>query len=196
MLIGGFQPFSLSDFPGKSAAIVFTQGCNFRCPYCHNRSLWSDQSDDSSYTEEMVLEFLRNRKGKLDGIVVTGGEPSLQSDLPGFISKLKSMGFAVKLDTNGSRPEVMKGLLADGLVDYVAMDVKAPFSKYDALCGISVDIAQIAETVEVIVSAGMPHHFRTTCYQALLDTHDLEAIQAMLPSTSKYVQQKYREPSS
>ncbi len=194
MLIGGFQPFSLSDFPGRAAAIVFTQGCNYRCPYCHNRSLWSPESVDSSYTEETVLDFLKKRRGKLDGLVVTGGEPSLHDDLPEFLLRVKSLGFVVKLDTNGSRPEVIRGLLADGLIDYVAMDVKAPYSKYDALCGIPVNITHIAETVDVIDSAGIPHHFRTTCYPALLDEHDIDQIQSMLPSTSKYVLQTYREP--
>jgi pyruvate formate lyase activating enzyme len=196
MLIGGFQPFSLSDFPGRSAAIVFTQGCNYRCPYCHNRSLWSHEAVESLYTEEAVFEFLHNRRGKLDGVVVTGGEPSLQSGLAGFLSQVKSLGFAVKLDTNGSKPEVIRGLVADGLIDYVAMDVKAPYSKYDALCGIPVNINYIAETVKVIVSAGIPHHFRTTFYPTLLDENDIQQIQAMLPATSKYLLQKYREPLS
>ena len=160
MLIGGFQPFTLSDYPGRPAAIVFTQGCNFRCPYCHNRSLRPlSVAKPSPHTTKMVLEFMSHRQGKLKGVVITGGEPTLQDDLPKFLQELKRMEFSVKLDTNGSRPEVVTALLADGLVDYIAMDIKAPLEKYALLCGRSVDTNAINRSISIVASGGVPFPF-------------------------------------
>jgi pyruvate formate lyase activating enzyme len=185
--IGGFQPFSLSDFPGRTAAIVFTQGCNFRCPYCHNRSLWPSRPPQPPVkTVPEVLAFLTARGGRLGGLVVTGGEPTLQADLAGFLAAVKGLGLAVKLDTNGSRPAVIAPLLADGLVDYIAMDVKAPWEKYDLLCGGPVDSDAIQQSMALVAASGVAHHFRTTFYRALLTESDLEAIKAALPSRSEF----------
>jgi pyruvate formate lyase activating enzyme len=184
--IGGFQPFSLSDFPGRPSAIVFTQGCNFRCPFCHNPLLWPTTSGKPAAAPESILSFLARRRGLLGGVVVTGGEPTLQTGLAEFIAAVKALGLSVKLDTNGSRPDVVADLLSAGLVDYVAMDVKASMEKYDLLCGCSVDRAAIHRSVAIIAASGVPHHFRTTFYQAMLSEIDIEAIKARLPARSEF----------
>jgi pyruvate formate lyase activating enzyme len=196
MLIGGFQPFTLSDHPGSSAAIVFTQGCNFRCPYCHNRSLWPLSTiDPLTHTTEMVLEFMAHRKDLLGGIVVTGGEPTLQAGLQDFLQEIKKMGFAVKLDTNGSRPETITGLLECGLIDYIAMDVKAPLDKYHLLCGLPMDTGAICRSIDIIAASGVPHHFRTTFFRPLLSENDLAALKKLLPTHAKHLTQAVRESS-
>src|SRR5512137_1214434 len=133
MRIGGFQSFSLNEFPGRIAAVVFCQGCNFRCPYCHNPELVDPARYAPLWPEETVLRELEVRRGKLQGVVVTGGEPSLQEDLEVFVREVRGLGFAVKCDTNGSDPEALEGLLASGLVDHVGLDVKAPRLKYPAV---------------------------------------------------------------
>jgi len=142
MLIGGIQRCSFSDYPGKVAAVLFTQGCNFRCPFCHNGTLLS-KNGDNTLEEQEVFDFLKLRKGKLHGVVITGGEPTEHDDLPQFIRKIRELGFVIKLDTNGSHPEMIELLLQEKLIDYFAMDIKAPFNKYNTLCGIDVDIQAI-----------------------------------------------------
>ena len=137
MRIGGYVPCSLGDYPGRIAAVVFTQGCNWRCPWCHNPALVYPEQFTASLPEDDVFARLAARRARLDGVVVTGGEPTLQPDLPVFLGRVKALGFLVKLDTNGSRPRVVRELLAAGLVDFVAMDVKAPFARYD-------DVTQVA----------------------------------------------------
>jgi pyruvate formate lyase activating enzyme len=134
MKIRGLQPVTASDFPGRMAAIVFTQGCNFHCPFCHNASLLPMDAD-SLIGEDTVFSFLKKRQNLLDGLVISGGEPCLQEDLPGFCRRVKDMGFAVKLDTNGSRPAVIKELLDQNCVDFIAMDIKAPLSRLAELTG-------------------------------------------------------------
>ena len=194
MLIGGLQPFTLSDFPGRTAAIVFSQGCNFRCPYCHNRHLWPNRSDGADLVPvDEVLAFLFKRKDFLGGLVITGGEPTLQSDLSDFIRQVKRLGLEVKLDTNGSRPEAIEALLAEDLLDYVAMDVKAPCSKYDQLCGGAVDKAAIRKSIGLIAGSRVRHHFRTTFFKALLSLADVEVIRDMLPPHSEFHVQPYRD---
>lgn len=192
MLIGGFQSFTLSDFPGKPAAIVFTQGCNFQCPYCHNSHLWNREVPRSPHIEEGVLQFMQKSIGMLKGLVITGGEPTLQPDLKQFVSKVKALGFSVKLDTNGSDPQCLRELLDNKLIDYIAMDVKAPFRKYSQLCGITVDPAVIRESVDVIASSGRDHHFRTTVYPELFSKEDIPEIISFIPETSRYVIQQYK----
>jgi pyruvate formate lyase activating enzyme len=195
MLVGGFQPLSLSDFPGKAAAIVFTQGCNFCCPYCHNQSLWPFHPPGPSVeTAPDVLAFLKDRIGRLGGVVITGGEPTLQGGLAEFLEAVKGLGFAVKLDTNGSRPEVVAGLLAGDLIDYVAMDVKAPPEKYDRLCGCRVDMDAIRSAIDTIAASGVAHHFRTTFYQELLSEADIESLKMLLPQKSVFKLQACRAP--
>ena len=196
MLIGGFQPFSLSDYPGKTAAIVFTQGCNFRCPYCHNRALWPLSAlNPPNHTPEMVVDFMQGRKGLLNAVVITGGEPTLHPELQGFLQDLKAVGTAVKLDTNGSRPEVIAELLDKALVDYIAMDIKAPLEKYRRLCGVPVDTEAICRSMDIIYTSGVPHHFRTTYFRPLLISEDLDAIKNLLPPQARHLIQAFREPS-
>ena len=141
-IIGGLQKTTLVDFPQKVAAIVFTQGCNFRCGYCHNPELLSIK-EQNDYNTEQFFEFLKTRQGKLDGVGITGGEPTLQSGLYDFVRKIKDLGFAVKLDTNGTNPAILEKLLQDNLLDYIAMDIKAPVEKYSEITGVKVDTEKI-----------------------------------------------------
>jgi len=139
MIIGGLQRFSLIDYPGKISAILFTRGCNFRCPYCHNPELVDPQRYAEPWQEEEYWAFLQSRTQKLDAVVVTGGEPTLQEDLEPFLEKIRKMGFLIKLDTNGSNPDVLKDLLSANLVDYIAMDIKAPLEKYSEVAKVPID---------------------------------------------------------
>ena len=134
MKISGLQPLSLTDFPGKVAAVFFTVGCNLRCPFCHNKSLWKENAPLIPTKE--ITKFLENRQGQLDGIVISGGEPTLQPDLADFIDKVRSYGYLVKLDTNGMKPDIVQALLEKRCLDYIAMDIKAPFDKYPSLVGL------------------------------------------------------------
>ena len=194
MNIGGFQPFTLSDYPGRTAAIVFMQGCNFRCPFCHNRQLWTRKSDGATkIAASGVLNFLRQRHGRLSGLVITGGEPTLQADLLNFMIEVRRLGIAIKLDTNGSRPKTLETLFKEELVDYIAMDVKAPYTKYDLLCGGTVDKSAIRKSIRIIADSDIRHHFRTTFYPTLLSEWDLKLIRKMLPSKSDYCIQTYQD---
>ena len=194
MNIGGFQPFTLSDFPGYPAAILFTQGCNFRCPYCHNRSLWDMKRETADLRQTEVCSFLEKRAGRLDGVVITGGEPTLQPDLCEFAEELKEIGFRVKLDTNGSSPELLRELTERRLVDYIAMDIKAPEKKYHLVCGLEVAYDNIRASIGIIAASGIDHHFRTTFYKALLDEDDLKTIRANTPTHSRHIVQQYHRP--
>ena len=162
MKIGGFQPFTLTDYPGHVAAIVFTQGCNWRCPYCHNAQLLPiDRPKSDLIPEAYVFDHLARRCCQLDGLVITGGEPTIQEDLPHFMHKVHRMGLAIKLDTNGSRPAVIRQLLEEGLLDYIAMDIKAPFDQYESIVRRPVDTDALHTSIELIKNSGVPHQFRT-----------------------------------
>ncbi|MCP4753737.1 MAG: anaerobic ribonucleoside-triphosphate reductase activating protein [Proteobacteria bacterium] len=192
MKIGGWEPFSLTDFAGHCAAVVFTQGCNFRCPFCHNGELIPFTGNRRPIEPSEVFMFLKTRIGKLDGIVLGGGEPTLQPNLSGFLEELQAMGFRTKLDTNGSRPDVIGRLVADNRVDYIAMDVKAPFSIYPRLTGVPVDNDAIRDSMAVIADSGLPHEFRTTVVPHLLSARDLSETKKQVPTGSPYRQQAYR----
>ena len=193
MKIGGLHKLSLSDYSGHVATVVFTQGCNFRCRFCHNGSLMPTNVPDSSLIpEEKVFEFLENRRSHLDAVVVTGGEPTIQPDLSEFIHRIIMMGFLVKLDTNGSQPEVLCKLLKQKLIDYVAMDIKAPLDIYDRLTGVQAPISRIKKSIELIASSGIAHVFRTTVVKSLLLPQDLRPIQKLIPPGSMYLLQKFR----
>lgn len=194
MKIGGFQPCSLCDYPGKISAVVFTQGCNFRCPFCHNGSLIpSSVAESRLIPAENVLAKLKIRVGQIDGVVISGGEPTLQEDLNEFAHAVIQMGFAIKLDTNGSRPLVLSRLLEDGLLNYVAMDIKAPWPKYAALIGASrAPLDEIAESMRILSKSGVSHEFRTTFVQPLLEEDDLGDIRASLPVGSTWKSQGFR----
>ena len=191
MKIGGFQGFSLIDYPGKISAIIFTQGCNFRCPFCHNQELVRPRRFNEPISEGWVFDFLSERKQFLDGVVVSGGEPTLQKDLIPFLGKIKKLGFCVKLDTNGSSPKVLQEVIANRLVDFIAMDVKAPWAKYNTLAGKNINLSHIKESIEMIAKSGLPHLFRTTCVKKYLTRSDFAEIWQMLDKTPSYVMQPF-----
>ncbi len=191
MNIGGFQPFTLSDFPGCVSAIVFTKGCNFRCPYCHNPSLVLPGLYPESIPEESILLFLGERKGKLDGVVITGGEPTIQSDLAEFIKKIKELGYKVKLDTNGSNPEVVEWLIQQNLIDYCALDLKAPWQKYAQLTGVETNTNKIKKTLSILLQSSVPCDFRITYAKPLLDEKDLQEVQSYLPPNINLIVQNF-----
>ena len=191
MKIGYVQKTSFIDFPGKISAIVFTQGCNFRCPYCHNPELVDPERFCDTLFPQDVFAYLEKRKGKLDGVVITGGEPSLQAKLIPFIQKVKSLGYLVKLDTNGSHSRVIQEALRKGIIDYIAMDIKAPFEKYSRVTGSLVNITQIRKSISLIRNSGIPYEFRTTLVRPLLGPEDVIQIGKMIKGASLYVLQKF-----
>lgn len=192
MKIGGYQPASFIDYPGRVAAVIFTQGCNFRCPYCHNAELIATDRP-ALYDQEEIIARLALRRGKLGGVVISGGEPTLQEELLPFCRRLGELGLAVKLDTNGSRPEVLAELLAAGVVDYIAMDLKAPLKRYRQLAGVAVAAETIHRSSRLIAAGGIPHHFRTTNFTTLLGPDDLAAIRREVPAGSAHKVQPCKE---
>ncbi len=209
MLIGGLQKMTLIDYPGKIAATVFTNGCNFRCPFCHNPELVLGAQFPTSprlrgagtvrngeQAERQVdefFEFLETRKGKLDGVCITGGEPTLQPDLVDFIKRIKELGFAVKLDSNGTRPDVLRELFEKKLVDYVAMDIKASLGNYQKVCGAKIDLERIKLSVDLIKNSGVDYEFRTTVVPGLHSEKEFEDVAEWLAGTKKYILQKYQD---
>ncbi|MBN1555555.1 MAG: anaerobic ribonucleoside-triphosphate reductase activating protein [Phycisphaerae bacterium] len=193
MRIAGLERSSFVDYPGKLAAVLFTPGCNLDCFYCHNRHLLSPGEEDVVYSPEDVLDFLRRRVGLLEGVVVTGGEPTLQKDLEEFLAEIHSMGFAVKLDTNGTQPWVVQPLIEKRLVDFVAMDVKAPKSRYDEIAGKPVDISAVEESVNLLMHSRVDYEFRTT-FAPQLTALDIVTIAAWIHGAKRYVLQQYRPP--
>ncbi len=190
MKIGGFQRFSLLDFPGQLAAIIFTQGCNFRCPYCHNPGLVDPKRYGTLIPEAEVLSFLASRQGKLNAVTITGGEPTLQKNLIPFVHKLRDMGYQVKLDTNGSNPRVIENLVQQELVDYWAMDVKAPLPLYQVITRSKAQPEDILRSMNLLRDSGREFEFRTTFFEALLNWNDLSLIQELLrPGDKFYLQQ-------
>ena len=191
MLIKGLQKLTLLDYPGKMACTVFTAGCNFRCPFCHNASLVTN-IDEERISEEEFFSFLQKRQGIIDGVCVTGGEPTLQPDLKEFLKKIKDLGYSVKLDTNGYRPEVLKDVVNSGLVDYVDMDIKKSQAKYAFTCGIeNLDIAKINESVEFLMSGVVDYEFRTTIVKELHTEDDIQDIVSWIKGAKKYFLQGF-----
>ena len=191
MKICGLQKTTLLDFPGHVAATVFTGGCNFRCPFCHNSDLLGNDAE-VAYTEEEVLKFLAKRRGILEGVAITGGEPTLQPDLRRFILGVRELGYQIKLDTNGSRPDVLRSLCEDGLIDYVAMDIKTCKERYPDVAGIpSLHIEGIMESIEFLKRGTVPYEFRTTVVKELHSAADFEAIGQWLSGCSNYFLQNY-----
>lgn len=176
MNIGGLQRISLIDYPGQICAVVFTQGCNFRCPYCHNPELVDPAQYGSLLSDEDVFAFLDKRRGKLDAVTVTGGEPTLQPDLGRFLRRTKRMGYLNKIDTNGSDPDVLEKLIQGHLVDYLAMDIKGPFKKYERITNVKINVTKIKRSIELIAASDIEHEFRTTIVRSQLDQQDLVAI--------------------
>lgn len=191
MKIGGLQRISLIDYPGRICAIIFTQGCNLRCPYCHNPELVDPQRCGPLFSEEEVLAFLEKRKGRLDAVSITGGEPTLQPDLERFLQTLKGFGYLIKMDTNGSNPEVIEDLIQKRIVDFWAMDVKGPLDKYRQISGVAVDPGKIQKSISLIMAAGTEHEFRTTVVRSLLDRDDLVRVAKLIKGAKSYVLQGF-----
>ncbi len=185
MNIQGYQKLSLLDYPGRVACTVFTGGCNLRCPFCHNAGLVRTPMEHDGVQAE-VLEYLGKRRGLLDGVCVTGGEPLLQPDLTEFVRQLKAMGYLVKLDTNGSLPRKLKEVLEGGMIDYVAMDIKGSPEHYARAIGADLDIAPFMESVELIKSSSVAHEFRTTAVKGIHTTDDFASIGKWLGATEAY----------
>ncbi len=192
--VKGFIENTLLDYPGKIAAVVFLGGCNFRCPFCQNPALVLHPELEPSIPEEGVLERLAQPQMKkwVDGVCVSGGEPCVQKGLPEFLRKLKALGYLVKLDTNGSNPEMLSALFKEKLVDYVAMDVKAPLEKYDAACGVKVDGKAVAKSVGLIRKSGVDYEFRATVVPGLFSREDAIGIGKWLEGSKKFFLQQFR----
>lgn len=187
--IGGIVKFSTVDYPGFVVASIFTIGCNMRCGYCHNPELVLPEQYADTIPEEDILDFLGTRTGKLDGVAISGGEPTMQPDLPRFITRIKAMGFRVKLDTNGTNPAMVRGLIRDGLVDFVAMDIKGPIEKYQQIAARPVEIGAIMESIELIKT--IDHEFRTTIVEGQLEVNDFEEIGQMVRGARRYALQAF-----
>jgi pyruvate formate lyase activating enzyme len=194
MQIGGFEKFTMVDYPGKLAATVFTVGCSFRCPFCHNPELVSNiQYPTSDAAEDDFFEFLKIRKGKLEAVCITGGEPTIQPDIILFIEKIKAMGFLVKLDSNGTRPDVLRKIIDKKIVDYIAMDIKNAPEKYSETTGVTADIERVKLSVDLIKNSGIDYEFRTTVVPGLHDEKDFEKIAVWIDGAKKYYLQEYRD---
>ena len=192
MQIFGLQKLSLLDFPEKTACTVFLGGCNFRCPFCQNGSLVLPGAGEPQMTEEAFFAFLKKRTGILDGVCITGGEPTLHKDLPAFAEQIRALGFAVKLDTNGYRPDVLRGMREAGLVDYAAMDIKNSRAKYAEACGLDKpDVAKIEQSAAFLMEGRIPYEFRTTVVRELHSFADFEAIGRWLDGARAYYLQSY-----
>ena len=176
MQIIGLQKLTLLDFPGRLACTVFLGGCNLRCPFCHNASLVLPRGDVSGMTADELLAFLQKRRGRLQGVCVTGGEPTLCPDLPDLLRQIHLLGFEVKLDTNGTNPGMLRALLNEGLVDYVAMDIKNSPARYTETCGGAEVLTQVKESAALLMESGVDYEFRTTLAHPLHTPEDMAAI--------------------
>ena len=196
MKIAGFVPLSLCDYPGHIAAVVFTQGCNFKCPFCHNWHLIPPEESSAGLLDvDSIFSTLKERLSALQGVVVSGGEPAIQKNLEPFLIRIKEeLGLKTKLDTNGASPAVLRSLLGKGLMDFVAMDIKAPWVKYDLLSGVKCNVAALQESVDLIASSGIDHQFRTTQYHEMLNNDDYAEIKKQVPAGSPHIWQDYRAP--
>jgi pyruvate formate lyase activating enzyme len=186
--IGGLQKFSAVDYPGKLAAVIFLNGCNYKCPWCHNSALLNNE-----YSELLtdIVSFLKSRVGLLDGVVITGGEPTIYPKLSEFIRLIRSIGLLIKLDTNGSNPKEIQKIISEGLIDYIAMDIKAPPQKYSQVCGVNVDIKAIGDSIKIILNSKVPFEFRMTLVPQIEST-DAEDIASLIGNRGKLILQRYR----
>lgn len=194
MNIHGFTKTTLLDYPGLVASTIFTGGCNFRCPFCHNADLVLNPEVFPKEDENAVIDFLKKRHGILEGVCVTGGEPTLQPDLADFIKRLKDMGYKVKLDTNGFNPRVLSSLIENNLLDYVAMDIKAGRTGYGHVVGLpGFNTDNICSSIDILAGNRIPYEFRTTAVKGLHDEEDFEDISKWLPKDCSYYIQSYKE---
>ena len=198
MIIGGLEKLSLIDFPGHPSAIVFTQGCNFRCHFCYNPMIVCSTVDEKNIEnhslsgEDDFFTFLKSRQGKLEGVVVTGGEPTIHKDIKQFIKKIKDMGFLVKLDSNGTNPEVLLDLIGSKLLDYIAMDIKSHEEGYDKVVGVKADFNKISESVKIIMEGGVPYEFRTTLVPGLHVKEDIAKMGEIIKGADNWMLQTFK----
>lgn len=191
MVFHGFQKMTMLDFPGYVACTVFTAGCNFRCPFCHNALLVTDINDDTIYTEDEILAYLNKRRGVIDGICISGGEPLLHNGIEEFIAKVKEIGLLVKIDTNGSFPEKLRALIESGNVDYVAMDIKNSPAKYALTADCSVDVESIKKSVDLLLEGRVGYEFRTTVVKELHTISDIAEIGEFISGADRYFLQHF-----
>jgi len=192
MYFGGLQKNSLIDYPGKMSCILFLAGCNFHCPFCHNPDLaLGDVPPANRISLDAALEFLKDRRGLLEGVVLSGGEPALEKKLPEICKQIKDIGYPVKLDTNGSRPDVLARLFGDDCIDYVAMDIKAPLSRYNPQIASTHIEEQLRASIQLIMSSGRDYEFRTTCARPFADPENIVEIAATIQGARRYVLQPF-----
>lgn len=203
MIIGGLEKLTLLDFPDNLATIVFTQGCNFRCHYCYNPMLVWPREEISSpdgknikkghplIKEEDLFLFLKERQGKIDGVVISGGEPTLHKDLPEFIKKIKDLGYLVKLDTNGTNPQMLGNLIDKKLIDYVAMDIKAPLEKYEEVVGVKLNLENLQKSVKMILSGSIAYEFRSTLVPEFHGSEDIKKMGELIKGARVWYLQKF-----
>ena len=191
MKIGGLQKTSLIEYPGEICAIVFTQGCNFRCPYCHNPELVKPGKNSNRISEEEILSFLNKRKNYLQAVAISGGEPCLHKDILEFLKEIKKMGFLTKLETNGNFPEIIEKAIEKKLVDYLSMDIKGPFEKYDKIVRVKVEIPKIKESINLIMNSGLNYEFKTTVVKSLINKEDFKTIGNSIKGAKLYFLQKF-----
>ena len=197
MKIGGLQPVTLLDYPQKVAAIIFTSSCNMRCPFCYNSNLVLPEKiqEAAIMDEEEVVDFLIQRKKYLDGLVITGGEPAMQNDLLSFCKKMKEIGYSIKLDTNGLCPDVIRDLLDNEVVDYIAMDIKGPLDNYKKFCGVQIDADNIKKSIKIIRGSGLPYEFRSTLVKGLHSKTDVDLMAKEIKGAKAYFLQNFSSQS-
>ncbi len=191
MRIGGLQKLTLLDFPEVVSCIIFTKGCNFRCPFCHNASLV--KGSDEEISQEEVLSFLKKRQGLLDGVVITGGEPLLNPDIPDFLSEIKDMGYKIKLDTNGSNPKLLKEIILKGLADYVAMDIKNSPEEYILATGVDKFQTEVEESKDFLLEGNIPYEFRTTVAKGIHTKESMLSLAKWIEGAEKCYLQQYKD---
>ena len=190
MKIGGFQKTTLLDYPEHVSAIIWTVGCNFRCPFCYNTGLVNEESD--LFSEEEILDFLEKRKSFLEALTISGGEPFLQSDLKEFARKVKNLGYKIKIDTNGTFPDKLKEMIEEKLVDYVSMDIKAPKEKYSTLSGVNPNMEKIEQSINILKNSGIDYEFKTTIVPEFLDKEDIVKTSKWIKDSKKYYLQQFK----
>lgn len=190
--IKGFVPTSMVDWPGKIASVIFLPGCNFRCGFCHNPELVSGYENIDSINQEDIIDYLKQKKNWIDGVCITGGEPTLHRDLPEFIKLLKDIGFQVKLDTNGTNPQMLCDLIEDNLLDYVAMDIKTCKDKYYSIVNVHFDINKIQKSIDFLKQGKVDYEFRTTVAPGLIGEEDIKKIGKWLSGSKRYFIQQFR----
>ncbi|MDO3377489.1 anaerobic ribonucleoside-triphosphate reductase activating protein [Geoalkalibacter halelectricus] len=191
MGIKGFQGTSLLDFPGRIASLVFTGGCNLTCPFCHNPSLVLTPDDHPDYPPQVLLRELEERRNFIDGVVISGGEPTLDPELPAFVRQVKALGLLVKLDTNGLAPEMLQGLLAENLLDYVALDVKTAPGRYGELHRSPIDLDLLPQSVELLRNGSCDYEFRTTCVPGFVEGSDMHAMGDLVRGGKRWILQRF-----